>query len=190
MRTIRSGSLEGSCGAHAEAPHPLARFARVDAGSRRNGPRSPTLSPLAAPPPAAACWPRFANAGGRPPRPPEEDLVLLYTMERTCDALAMGELGDLGLSKSAVVRALRADGAAARLLGGRPRHSRNCACGKTRPAAKLAPYPPKGSSSSGAFAQPGSSKCHHSVGSGTKPSAVIASSRIWRFFKTGSGRFM
>lgn len=39
-------------------------------------------------------------------RPPEEDLVLLYTMERTCDALAMGELGDLGLSKSAVVRAL------------------------------------------------------------------------------------
>ncbi|HME69339.1 MAG TPA: TetR/AcrR family transcriptional regulator [Myxococcota bacterium] len=41
-----------------------------------------------------------------PPRPPEEDLVLLFTMERTCDAVALGELRDLGLSRRAVVEAL------------------------------------------------------------------------------------
>jgi AcrR family transcriptional regulator len=43
---------------------------------------------------------------GAPPRPPEEDLVLLFTMERTCDAVAIGELTDLGLSRRAVVEAL------------------------------------------------------------------------------------
>jgi AcrR family transcriptional regulator len=43
---------------------------------------------------------------GESPRPPEEDLVLLFTMERTCDAVAMGELTDLGLSRRAVVGAL------------------------------------------------------------------------------------
>ncbi|HBZ68843.1 MAG TPA: hypothetical protein DEP35_03470 [Deltaproteobacteria bacterium] len=42
-----------------------------------------------------------------PPRPPEEDLVLLLTMERTCDALALGEPRELGLSRKAVVEALR-----------------------------------------------------------------------------------
>jgi AcrR family transcriptional regulator len=43
-----------------------------------------------------------------PPRPPEEDLVLLFTMERTCDAVAWGEVRELGLSRRAVVEALRA----------------------------------------------------------------------------------
>ena len=45
---------------------------------------------------------------GAPARPPEEDLVLLFTMERTCDAVAMGELRDLGASRSALLEALRA----------------------------------------------------------------------------------
>jgi hypothetical protein len=43
-----------------------------------------------------------------PRRPPEEDLVLLFTMERTCDAVALGELRDIGLSRRAVVGELRA----------------------------------------------------------------------------------
>jgi len=43
-----------------------------------------------------------------PARAPEDDLVLLFTMERTCDAVAWGELQELGLSRRAVVEALRA----------------------------------------------------------------------------------
>jgi AcrR family transcriptional regulator len=45
---------------------------------------------------------------GMPARTPEDDLVLLFTMERTCDAVAWGELTELGLSRRAVVDALRA----------------------------------------------------------------------------------
>ena len=48
-----------------------------------------------------------AKAGARP-RPTEHDAVLLFTLERACDALALGEVGDLGLSRDAVVEALAA----------------------------------------------------------------------------------
>jgi len=42
-----------------------------------------------------------------PRRTAAEDAVLLYTLERTCDAVANGELDDLGLSRAATVRVLR-----------------------------------------------------------------------------------
>ena len=41
------------------------------------------------------------------PRTAAEDAVLLYTLERTCDALADGEVIALGLRRDAVVRLLR-----------------------------------------------------------------------------------
>ena len=42
------------------------------------------------------------------PRSPAEDAVLLFTLERTCDAVANGELRDLGLALDPVLTALRA----------------------------------------------------------------------------------
>jgi AcrR family transcriptional regulator len=43
---------------------------------------------------------------GRPPRPAEDDALLLFTLERVCDAAADGELRDLGLSTRAMVERL------------------------------------------------------------------------------------
>ena len=42
-----------------------------------------------------------------PARSVEEDAVLLFTLERTCDAVAHGEVRDLGLSRAATVGVLR-----------------------------------------------------------------------------------
>ena len=56
---------------------------------------------------------------GRPPRPAEDDALLLFTLERVCDAAADGELRDLGLSTAAMVE--RLEGLVrARLEGARP----------------------------------------------------------------------
>ncbi|HVN83830.1 MAG TPA: helix-turn-helix domain-containing protein [Candidatus Binatia bacterium] len=41
-----------------------------------------------------------------PPRSAEEDAVLLFTLERTCDAIANGEARDLGLNPAATVTLL------------------------------------------------------------------------------------
>lgn len=41
------------------------------------------------------------------PRTPEEDALLLYTLERTCDAVVDGELAALGLDAERMVRLLR-----------------------------------------------------------------------------------
>jgi AcrR family transcriptional regulator len=46
------------------------------------------------------------NAGAAP-RSAETDAVLLFTLERVCDAVATGEAGELGLRHPAVVRLLR-----------------------------------------------------------------------------------
>jgi len=43
---------------------------------------------------------------GRPPRPAEDDALLLFTLERVCDAAADGELRALGLSVAAMVERL------------------------------------------------------------------------------------
>ena len=43
---------------------------------------------------------------GTKPRPREWDAVHLYTIERACDAMAQGELRDLGLSRRAMVEVL------------------------------------------------------------------------------------
>src|SRR5262249_46226794 len=43
---------------------------------------------------------------GSPPRSAEDDALLLFTLERVCDAAADGELRDLGLSTAAMVRRL------------------------------------------------------------------------------------
>jgi hypothetical protein len=42
-----------------------------------------------------------------PARTAAEDAVLLFTLERTCDAVANGELRDLGLTMAPTVRVLR-----------------------------------------------------------------------------------
>ena len=47
-------------------------------------------------------------AARAPERPREEDALLLYTMERVCDAVADGELRDLGLEVAQTVAALEA----------------------------------------------------------------------------------
>jgi AcrR family transcriptional regulator len=44
---------------------------------------------------------------GKRPRPAEQDAVLLYTLERTCDAVAAGELRDLALDRDATLAVLR-----------------------------------------------------------------------------------
>jgi AcrR family transcriptional regulator len=44
---------------------------------------------------------------GQRPRPAEEDAVLLFTLERTCDAVAGGELRDLSLDRDATLGVLR-----------------------------------------------------------------------------------
>ena len=44
---------------------------------------------------------------GAPPRQCAEDAVLLLTMERVCDAIASGELRDLGVEREPVLRILR-----------------------------------------------------------------------------------
>jgi AcrR family transcriptional regulator len=40
------------------------------------------------------------------PRSREEDAIYIYTMERSCDAIAQGELSNLGLNKGAMVEIL------------------------------------------------------------------------------------
>lgn len=47
-----------------------------------------------------------ARRGGRP-RPAEQDAVLLFALERTCDAIAAGELRALSLDPEATLSALR-----------------------------------------------------------------------------------
>ncbi|MBI3769888.1 MAG: helix-turn-helix transcriptional regulator [Deltaproteobacteria bacterium] len=49
---------------------------------------------------------RAARSGRR--RPCEDDAILLYTLERVCDALADGELPDLGLGAGPTIACLRA----------------------------------------------------------------------------------
>ena len=44
---------------------------------------------------------------GAKPRGKEDDALLLFAIERTCDALAQGEVRDLGLRREAVVAAMR-----------------------------------------------------------------------------------
>jgi hypothetical protein len=44
---------------------------------------------------------------GKRPRPAEEDAVMLFTLERTCDAVAAGELRDLSLDRDATLAVLR-----------------------------------------------------------------------------------
>jgi hypothetical protein len=39
-------------------------------------------------------------------RSAEEDAILLFTLERTCDAIALGEARDLGLSRELLVETL------------------------------------------------------------------------------------
>jgi hypothetical protein len=43
-----------------------------------------------------------------PARTAAEDAVLLFTLERTCDAVANGELRDLGLAVTPTIEVLRA----------------------------------------------------------------------------------
>ena len=43
---------------------------------------------------------------GAPPRTREEDAIHLFTTERTFDAIASGELRDLGLDREAVIEAM------------------------------------------------------------------------------------
>ena len=45
---------------------------------------------------------------GAAPRPAADDAVLLFTLERTCDAVANGEVKDLGLAVEPVLAAVRA----------------------------------------------------------------------------------
>ena len=47
-----------------------------------------------------------ARLGVRPRRP-EEDAVLLFALERVCDAIAQGEVRDLGLARRVVEQTLR-----------------------------------------------------------------------------------
>jgi AcrR family transcriptional regulator len=47
-----------------------------------------------------------ADRGSRP-RPAEQDVLLLFTLERACDSIAQGELTALGLSRDETLRALR-----------------------------------------------------------------------------------
>lgn len=47
------------------------------------------------------------GAGDPTPRVREEDAVLLYTLERVCDAIAEGEIRDLGLSVEATIAIVR-----------------------------------------------------------------------------------
>ena len=44
---------------------------------------------------------------GAQPRSRAEDAVLLFTLERVCDAIASGELRDLGLARAPVLEAVR-----------------------------------------------------------------------------------
>jgi AcrR family transcriptional regulator len=48
------------------------------------------------------------SRGGVSPRAAAEDAVLLFTLERTCDAIALGETRDLGLDREALLTELRA----------------------------------------------------------------------------------
>ncbi len=49
---------------------------------------------------------RIRSEIGAPPRRREDDAIHLFTMERTGDAIAQGELQDLGLDGEAVIEAL------------------------------------------------------------------------------------
>jgi AcrR family transcriptional regulator len=49
----------------------------------------------------------FRRRAGRPPRPPERDAVLLCTLERVCDGIALGELRDLDLRREPTLAILR-----------------------------------------------------------------------------------
>ena len=55
---------------------------------------------------------------GRPARAAEDDALLLFTLERVCDAAADGELRDLGLSTTAMIE--RLDGLVRARLGTAP----------------------------------------------------------------------
>jgi AcrR family transcriptional regulator len=50
---------------------------------------------------------QLRTALGGPARTASEDAVLLFTLERTCDAIANGELRDLGLAVAPTVKVLR-----------------------------------------------------------------------------------
>jgi hypothetical protein len=43
---------------------------------------------------------------GAPARSREEDAIHLFTTERTFDAIAQGELGDLGLGRKVIIEAM------------------------------------------------------------------------------------
>ncbi len=47
------------------------------------------------------------RSAGAPPRPREADAILLYTLERVCDAVADGELRELDLAREKTVELLR-----------------------------------------------------------------------------------
>ncbi len=49
-----------------------------------------------------------AASGTAPPRTAEDDALLLFTLERTCDAVANGETKDLGLDRERLLALLRA----------------------------------------------------------------------------------
>jgi AcrR family transcriptional regulator len=49
----------------------------------------------------------FRQRADRPPRAPEQDAVLLCTLERVCDGIALGELRDLDLRREATLAILR-----------------------------------------------------------------------------------
>lgn len=49
---------------------------------------------------------RWRTLIGAPPRPPEADALLVLTLERACDALAQGDLRELGLKEAALEKAL------------------------------------------------------------------------------------
>ncbi len=77
--------------------------------------------------------PRLRAALHGPSRSPAQDAVLLFTLERTCDAIANGELADLGVGLRPTLDLLRelvrqhvfAVGAHAHAAGGRGRSGRN-----------------------------------------------------------------
>jgi len=52
--------------------------------------------------------PRSARRAGARRRARDDDAVLLYTLERVCDAIAEGELRDLGLAVAPTLDVLRA----------------------------------------------------------------------------------
>jgi hypothetical protein len=52
------------------------------------------------------CAARIRGEIGASPRRREDDAIHLFTMERTCDAIAQGELRNLGINRSVMIAAL------------------------------------------------------------------------------------